>query len=131
MCSRSQRSIALDPIQRRPPRAGSHSGDVLRRIAIAELRWRRPVLRRRHDPSADVRGILNDASVEQMDGSVSVFGVPRVVSDHAYRRATSMELLEYPHHRLAILRVEVARWLVGEQDCWLAGDGARNSDSLL
>ena len=42
-----------------------------------------------------------------------------------------VQLLEQVHHRLAVLRVEVAGGLVGEQDRRLAADGARHGDALL
>ena len=42
-----------------------------------------------------------------------------------------VQLLEQVHHRFAVLRVEVAGRLVGEQDRRLAAHGAGDGDALL
>ena len=55
----------------------------------------------------------------------------RIVRHHADRGAVGVQLLEEVHHRFAVLRVEVTRRLVGEEDGRLAGDGAGHGDTLL
>src|SRR6185437_5466844 len=81
----------------------------------------------RHRPAA----LFDDAAVEQMNRAVGVRGVPWIVRDHADRRAAAVQLAEQLHHRFAVRRVEVTRRLVGEEDQWIAGDGAGDGDALL
>ena len=58
-------------------------------------------------------------------------GVARIVRDHADRRAVGVQLRQQRHHLLAVLRVEVTRRLVREQDRRAADERARNRDALL
>jgi hypothetical protein len=46
---------------------------------------------------------LYDAAVEQIDRAVSLMRIPRIVSHHADRRSTLMELAQKPHHGFAVL----------------------------
>src|ERR1700681_1595887 len=75
--------------------------------------------------------LLDHAAVEQMNAAVGVSRIARVVRDHADGRAAEMQLAEQIHHRLAAARIEVAGWLVGQQDERLASDCARHGDALL
>jgi hypothetical protein len=60
-----------------------------------------------------------------------VFGVARVVRDHADRRPIGMQRREQLHDRLAVLRVEIPRRFVSEQDLRIAGDRACYRYALL
>src|SRR5438445_4025904 len=53
--------------------------------------------------SGDCGALFHDASVEQVDGSLRVPRVARVVRDHAERGAVAMEIAQQLHHRLAAL----------------------------
>src|SRR5690606_35530555 len=79
----------------------------------------------------DGRLVADDLTVEEMDRAIGVARVARVVRDHADRRSLVVQLLQQRHHRLAVLRVEVTRRLVGQQDERPADDGARDRDTLL
>ena len=57
--------------------------------------------------------------------------VARVVRHHADGGAGLVQLLEQIHHRLAVLRIQVARGLVGQQNRRLAAHRARHGDALL
>src|SRR5262245_43403892 len=74
---------------------------------------------------------LLDAAIEELHALRRGRGVPRIVGDHAQGRAVAVELGEQLHHLRAVLAVEVAGGLVGEQDQRLADDGARDCDALL
>jgi hypothetical protein len=54
--------------------------------------------------------------------ALGVAGEARVVGDHADGGAVAVQLAQQPHHGLAVLRVEVAGGLVGEQDRRLADE---------
>src|SRR5919197_3996166 len=75
--------------------------------------------------------LLDDAAVEQVDGPVRVGRITRIVRNHTDGGATAVQLAEQLHHGLAVRRVEVSRWLVGERDEGIASDGAGNGDALL
>ena len=75
--------------------------------------------------------LLDDAAVEQVDGAVGVARVARVVGDHADGGAGAVQLAQQVHDRLAVVRVEVAGGLVGEQDRGIADERARHRDALL
>src|SRR5258708_2872607 len=87
----------------------------------------------RSDPTSCARAAhpFNDTTLKEMDRPVGMLRVPRMVRAHADRRATPMQLAKQLHHRLAVRRVEVSRWLVGEQNQGISGDRARYSDALL
>ena len=85
-----------------------------------------PLLHRRK-----IHWLGDDTAVEQVDMSVGVPGVPRIVCDHADRRAALMQLLQEIHHGLATLRIEIAGRLIGQQDDRFAPDRARDRDTLL
>src|SRR5688572_12706597 len=89
------------------------------------------LLRRAARGLYDGQRFLDHAAVEQVNVSRRVRGVARVVRHHADRGAGLVQLLEEVHHRLAVLRVEVAGGLVGQQDRRLATDRARDGDALL
>ena len=55
----------------------------------------------------------------------------RVVRDHANGRAAGVQFLQKIHDRFAVARIEVAGRFVGEKNCRLAGEGARDRDALL
>src|SRR5579871_2970966 len=81
---------------------------------------------------AALAGVLFDhASIEEMDGTLGVPGVARIVRDHADRRAFLVEFEEQRHDRFAVLRVQVARGLVREEDRRRSAHGACNRNALL
>ena len=69
---------------------------------------------------------FSDFAVEQVDDTLGVPGVARVVGDHADGRAFPVQVVQQLHHRFAVGRVEVAGGLVGEHDEWIAGNGSGN-----
>ena len=75
--------------------------------------------------------VLDHPAVEEVDGAVGVAREARVVGDHADGRARAVQLAQQLHHRVAVLRVEVAGGLVGEQDRGLAHEGAGHRHALL
>src|ERR1044071_1029471 len=70
--------------------------------------------------AADALLFLDDAAVEEVDRAGGVAGEARVVGDHADRRPLLVQLVQKPHHLLAVVRVQVPGGLVGEQDRGLA-----------
>ena len=50
---------------------------------------------------------------------------------HAHRAAVGIELAQQFHHRLAVLGIQVARRLVGQQDRRITRNGPRDGDTLL
>src|ERR1044071_5571264 len=74
---------------------------------------------------------LDHAPVEQVNRACRVRGVARVVRHPADGGPRHVQLLEQVHDRLAVLRIEVAGGLVGEEDRRLAAHGARHGDTLL
>ena len=72
-----------------------------------------------------------DLPVKEVDGPVGHVRIPRIVRDHANRGAIIMQLLEQPHHCVAVPGVEVARRLIRQQDERLADDRPRDRDTLL
>ncbi len=77
-------------------------------------------------------GVLGDLAVDQEHDPVRVRGDARIVGDD-HDRAT--ELVDRAAQKLEHLggrgRVEVAGRLVGEDDCRLRDQGARDRDALL
>ena len=57
--------------------------------------------------------LLNHPAVEQVNRSVRIAGVTRVVRDHADGGAAAMQLAQQIHHLLAILRIEISSRLIG------------------
>src|SRR5437899_5376462 len=74
---------------------------------------------------------INDTSIKQMDGSIRMLGVARIVCHHAHRRAGAVQRPQQLHDRFAVRRVEVSCRLVGEQDRGIAHHRARDRDPLL
>lgn len=58
----------------------------------------------------------HNSSVEQVNHPLRMFPIPRVVRDHANRRAGLMQLAGKFHHRFTAARIQVACRLVGEED---------------
>ena len=75
--------------------------------------------------------LLDDASVVQMDRPVGVRRIARVVGHHADGRAIAVQLTQQLHHEFAVVRVEVARRLVGQQDGWLGHHRTGHCHALL
>src|SRR5688572_4710321 len=75
--------------------------------------------------------LVHDAAVEQLDRALRVPREARVVRHHADRAALLVQVAEQVHHRLAVRRVEVPGGLVREQDQRIAGERARDRDTLL
>jgi hypothetical protein len=74
---------------------------------------------------------LDDAAVEEVNVPPRQVEPPFVVRDHADRGAVAVQLAKHLHQRLAALRVEIARGLIGEQDRRAPRDGAGNGHQLL
>src|SRR5262247_4111644 len=53
------------------------------------------------------RRLVDDASVEELDRALRVAREPRVVRDHADRRALLVQVAQQVHHGLAVRGVEV------------------------
>ena len=75
--------------------------------------------------------LLDDPAVKEVDRAVRVTGKARVVRDHADRRAARGGGREQLHHRIAVLRIEVSRRLVGEQNERPARECSGDGDALL
>jgi hypothetical protein len=75
--------------------------------------------------------LFHDAAVEEVDRTIGVCGVARIVRHHADRRAAAVQLAEQFHHGFAVRRIEVTRRLVGEEDERIASDCAGDGDALL
>ena len=63
-------------------------------------------------PIARLLCFFHDLTIEEVDGPVGELRVTRIVSDHADGGAFAVKLTQQIHHRLAILRVQVAGGLV-------------------
>src|SRR5690242_8567595 len=79
----------------------------------------------------DVLSVADDAAIEEVHRALRDAAEAGVVRDHADGRAIVVKLAEEVHDRLAVLRVEVARRLVGEEDERIADEGAGDGDALL
>ena len=66
-----------------------------------------------------------------MHRSIGVIGVSRIVRHHADRSAVTVKFRQEPHHRLAVLGVEVTRRLVGQKNGGLAPNCAGYGNALL
>src|SRR6185437_8657476 len=73
----------------------------------------------------------DDVPVQQIDCSLGVPGMTRIVGHHADRRAGAMQLGQELHHLIAVIAIEITGGLIRENDQWLACNRARNSDALL
>ena len=61
-----------------------------------------------------------------------MFGGPWIMSDHDDRFAVStVELLQQTQDSFRGLPVEIARWLIAQEQRWVRNDGARDGDTLL
>src|SRR5439155_4048710 len=114
-----------------------------RRRSLDLPRWRRcsdlpgrimerRVQRRTRDTGDGNRRLfIDNAAIEQVEGSFGVPRVTRIVGDHADGGAAAMELGQQVHDGFAAARVKIAGWFVGQQDQRLARDGACYGDPLL
>src|SRR5262249_28200776 len=75
--------------------------------------------------------LVHYAPVEQMNRSVGMSCVSRIVSDHADGRALFMELAKQFHHCFAICGIQIPGGLVGQQNCGVSGNCAGDRHSLL
>ncbi len=75
--------------------------------------------------------ILDDPAVEEVDDAVGVARVALRVGDHHDGGALVVQLGEQIHHLLAVLGVEVAGGLVGEDELGVGDHGAGNGHALL
>jgi hypothetical protein len=76
--------------------------------------------------------IVDDPAVFDAKDSIRERHDARVVRDDEHRaRRILGEFGQDHHHRLAVLAVERRGRLVGEDDRWIADDGARDRDALL
>ena len=84
-----------------------------------------------HPRSGSLDRRVHDSPVEEVDVTLSLGDVLRVVRGQADRCAIGVELREHLHERFAALRIEIARWLVGQEDRGTAGNRAGDRDELL
>src|SRR5437763_5043721 len=78
------------------------------------------------------RGGGNDLAVAHLADAAAHGGGLRVVRDHDDGLVEAVvHLLKHVQDDGRVLRVEVARRLVGEDECGAVDDGARESDALL
>ena len=75
--------------------------------------------------------LLDDATVEEMDGTIGVPREARVVGDHTDRSAVSMQFAQQFHHGFAVCRVEVSGGLIGKKNGRLSSHCASYRDALL
>ncbi len=75
--------------------------------------------------------ILHDPAVEKVDDAVGVARVALRVGDHHDGGALVVQLGEQVHHLLAVLGVEVASGLVGEDELGVGDHGAGDGHALL
>ena len=66
-----------------------------------------------------------------MHGPIGVLREAFIVRDHANRRAAGVKFLQQLHHRFAIARIKVARWLVRQQNRRPARESPRDCHALL
>ena len=78
-----------------------------------------------------MRSVDDHLTIEQMDLPLGVLDVAGVMGDHADRRSIGVQPSEQFHDRPAVLRVEVAGRLVGEQDRGLSTHGSSAGNPLL
>src|SRR5687767_3818788 len=79
----------------------------------------------------DRQRLIHHATVEERDHPLRMPRILRVMSHHADGRTATMELAQQLHDGLAVLRVEIPGWLVGEQYRRIASDCARHRNALL
>ena len=75
--------------------------------------------------------MIRDAPIEEMDCSIGVTGVSRIMRHHADRGALAVQFTEQFHHGLSISRIQVARGLIRKQNGWLAAQRSSDGDALL
>ena len=75
--------------------------------------------------------ILDDPAVEKVDDAVGIARVALRVGDHHDGGALLVQLGEQVHHLLAVLGIEVASRLVGEDELGVGDHGAGDGDALL
>src|ERR1700712_1999599 len=73
----------------------------------------------------------DDATVEHVDAALRHVGVAGRMGDHHDRRAALVEPGQDVHHLRAILGVEIAGRLVGEDQLGIADDRPRDRGALL
>src|ERR671931_365125 len=66
-----------------------------------------------------------------MDCAIGMLSEALVMCDHANSGSVPVQFLEQLHHGFAIARIEIARWLVGQQNGWPACQSSRDSHALL
>ncbi len=74
---------------------------------------------------------VDDATIKQVDLSIGMTRVARIVRDHAYRRALLVQLAQKLHHCFAVCRIEISGWLIRKQNQRITGHCSRNRDALL
>jgi hypothetical protein len=74
---------------------------------------------------------LHDATIEQAHDAPGLVRIARIVGDDADGGASGMQLAEQLHDRFAVLGVQVAGGLVGQENGGLTDHGARDGDALL
>src|SRR6185312_4702643 len=75
--------------------------------------------------------LFHDSSIEQVYRPIRVPCETWIVGNHADRGAVVVQFAQEFHDRLAIRRVEVSCWLVGEKNERITRHRARNGDALL
>jgi len=74
---------------------------------------------------------VDDLTVSKLNGAVGSSGQVQVVGHHKDRLTIFNESLKQVQNRLSRDRVEIAGWLVGDDDRWIVGHGPGNGDALL
>jgi hypothetical protein len=72
-----------------------------------------------------------DAPVKQVNYMIGVTRVMRTVGHKTNSRAIAVKLMQQIHHGVTIRRVEIAGWLICQQERRLAGDRPGHGYTLL
>jgi hypothetical protein len=75
--------------------------------------------------------LCDDPSIEEVNVTLGVARVPRIMRDHTNRGTALMQFAQEIHDRFAALGIEIAGRFVGEQDDRLTCDRAGYGDPLL
>ena len=75
--------------------------------------------------------VIHYLSIEQLNGSVGMGRIARIVRHHTQRGAVPVQFAQQFHHRFAVPGVEIPRRLVGKKDGRIAAHGASHGHALL
>src|SRR5580692_5596174 len=102
----------------------------------SQSRDRRSTLKRRATAGAAARSLghrvfFYNASIEELDTSVRVLRIARIVGDHADRRSRLVKFFQQPDNCLTALRIQITGWFISQQYRRFSRDGACNGHALL